>query len=156
MRRSLAVLASFGLTTSLAVLAPPASANSDDESPTVKDTAVLKGGKVIGRDDIKVRFTLTCPQGDRWAASMVTLTVGSGAPDDIVSRSEASGRCQGKPQKMKIRLATQPIDGTLYPAPENCSAEYGVRFTGPDWEVAFDRSGADGRPDGPGPQLCLR
>jgi hypothetical protein len=93
---------------------------------------------------------------------MSTLTVGSGAPDDIFSTnrgSETTGTCTGNRQRIKLLLITQPIDGVLYPAPHNCSAEYGVIIDGPAqadgsprWTIRFDRGGADSL----GPTLCLK
>lgn len=137
-----------------------------DESPAINDVATLRSGKVTQEGNISVSLNLTCPKADSFTASMTTLTVGSGAPDDIVSSnrgSETTGTCTGKRQTIKLLLITQPIDGVLYPAPRNCSAEYGVIVMGPAqgdnvprWMVSFDRGGADGGPDGPGPRLCLK
>ena len=137
-----------------------------DESPTINDTATLKSGKVTKQGNIRVTLSLTCPKGDSFTASMSALTVRPGAPDDIFSSnrgSETTGTCAGKRQRITLLLVTQPINGVLYPAPRNCSAEYGVEILGPSlpdgsprWSIAFDRGGADGGPDGPGPQLCLR
>jgi hypothetical protein len=139
---------------------------SADESPTINDHATLKSGKVTKQGNNRVVLNLTCPKGDSFTASMTALTVGSAAPDDIFSSnrgSETTGTCAGKRQRITLLLVTQPIDGVLYPAPRNCSAEYGVEILGPSpaggaprWSIAFDRGGADGGPDGPGPQLCLR
>ncbi|MGZ5415868.1 MAG: hypothetical protein ACXWDI_01700 [Nocardioides sp.] len=137
-----------------------------DESPAINDVATLRSGKVTDEGHIKVSLNLTCPEQDSFMASMVTLTIGSGAPDDIVSSnrdSETTGTCTGERQTVKLLLITQPIDGVFYPAPKNCSAEYGVTIDGPAqddtsprWTVRFDKGGADGGEDGPGPQLCLQ
>lgn len=137
-----------------------------DESPTINDVATLRSGKVTQEGNITVSLNLTCPKADSFIALMSTLTVGSSAPDDILSTnrgSETTGTCTGKRQTIKLLLVTQPIGGVLYPAPRNCSAEYGVIIDGPlqgenspRWTVAFDRGGADGGPDGPGPTLCLK
>lgn len=155
MRKLLLLLAVIPLAS--VFLASPASAA--DESPGINDHAWLAYGRVTPNGDIKATFILRCPRHDRWTASMTALTIGSGAPDDIVSFTNRvtppHGTCTGRLQLVTLRLVTQPIDGTLYPAPRNCSAEYGVTFTGTGWQVAFDRGGADGGPDGPGPQLCL-
>lgn len=137
-----------------------------DESPAINDVATLRSGKVTEDGNVSVSMNLTCPKEDSFTASMVTLTIGSGAPDDIVSRnvgSETTGTCTGKRQTIELLLITEPIEGVLYPAPKNCSAEYGVGIDGPDqddsspgWMIRFDKGGADGGPDGPGPTLCLQ
>ncbi len=139
---------------------------AQDESPALNDVATLRSGTVTSAGNISVSLNLTCPKADSFTASMLTRTVGSGAPDDIVSTnsgSETTGTCTGRRQTITLLLITQPIDGVLYPAPRNCSAEYGVIIDGPErddssprWTVAFDRGGADGGPDGPGPALCLK
>ncbi|GAB7190516.1 hypothetical protein NUM3379_12220 [Kineococcus sp. NUM-3379] len=158
--------------TSSALLAP-ASTVLADESPGIDDTATLVGGTVRphGRS-ARVEFTLKCPRGDRWTASLFMVLVGSGAPDDITARTwtpDPSGTCYGVRQKVRLTVHSQPVrvwdystdppvlvSEQVYPIPRNCSAEYGVTFTGTGWHVAFDRGGADGGPDGPGPRLCLR
>jgi hypothetical protein len=146
--------------TGLAALAPPASA---DESPGILDAATIQSAKVTKSGDVDVRLNLICPKKDTYYAFMSMLTVGSGAPDDIFSTTggEVTGVCKGKLQTITLHLTTQPIDGVLYPAPRNCSPEYGVSIHSPGqapgagWSIDFDRGGADGGPDGPGPQLCL-
>jgi hypothetical protein len=136
-----------------------------DESPSINDVATLRSGEVTEEGNIEVAMNLTCPAGDSFTASMLTLTIGSGAPDDIVSSnqgSETTGTCTGERQTIELLLITRPIDGVFYPAPKNCSAEYGVAIDGPPedddsprWAIAFDLGGADGGRDGPGPRLCL-
>lgn len=152
------LLLSLALAPLAALFLTPA-ANAD-ESPGINDTATLVKGTVTKNGDIKVVLRLTCPKKDRWTASMTSLTVGSGAPDDIFSTTDRTnpptGRCTGKPDRIVLLLVTQPINGVFYPAPRNCSAEYGVNIDGTGWSIAFDRGGADGGPDGPGPQLCLQ
>ncbi|MGO4254887.1 hypothetical protein [Marmoricola sp. RAF53] len=152
------LLVTLALTPLAALFLTPAA--QADESPGINDTATLVKGTVTRSGDIRVVLRLTCPKRDRWTASMTALTIGSGAPDDIFSSTDRanppSGRCSGRADRIVLKLVTQPINGVFYPAPRNCSAEYGVTISGAGWDIAFDRGGADGGPDGPGPVLCLQ
>lgn len=144
-----------------AALTAPAVAQAD-ESPDIDDTATLLGAKVVahGRAAV-VRFLLTCPSGDTYTARVLTLqATSSPATSDVLASGTSSGVCKGRPQQVKVRVVNRGTDilGEPYYVPlvRGCGIEYGVSFTGPDWVVAFDRGGADGGPDGPGPALCFR
>jgi hypothetical protein len=134
------------LITSLALLGTVPSASAD-ESPGVDDHAALLGGRVTQHGaGARLDLRLVCPKGDRYAAS-ITIVLAS----DAVATGSRSGHCQGDEQKLTLRLKTQ--DGP--PLTPGCDAEYGVTITGHTFSIAFDRGGADGGPDGPGPVLCL-
>jgi hypothetical protein len=134
------------LITSLALLgtAPAATA---DESPGIDDHATLLGGRVVHHGGgARLDLRLTCPKGDRYQAH-ITIVLAS----DAVASGSRSGTCQGRKQQITVRLAAQ--EGP--PLTPGCDAEYGVTITGRTFSIAFDRGGADGGPDGPGPVLCL-
>ncbi|WP_148614771.1 hypothetical protein [Nocardioides rubriscoriae] len=159
-------LRSMGVAAALAaaVVLVPGTAHAD-ESPTINDTATLGQAKLAGPDEVRARFRLTCPRGDTFSAFMVGLqAVPASWPvpvtSDVAASGDATGTCRGTPQQVTISLVNhgtdyfgEPVYVALH---KGCSIEYGVTFTGPDWFVAFDRGGADGGPDGPGPALCYR
>lgn len=150
--RSLSV-AAVG-TALIGTLAPSAAAV---EKPT---SAEIQQAKVTSEGHVRVKARLRCPAGTTWTASMTIMSVSPDAPEDIRSSTSwenpPTGRCSGRPERVTMLLITVPIQGTFYPAPTNCSPEYGVTFRSETWSISFDRGGADGGPDGPGDELCLR
>ena len=108
------VLAVALVATALFPVAPTAAAPaSNDESPTIADSATLGRG-VVSADgrSARIGFRLRCPRDDRWTASMRLLLVGSGAPDDITAATGSpapSGRCTGTPQKVVLTVHVAPV-----------------------------------------------
>ena len=138
-----------------AVVPVPGVAQAAERSPS----AELLGAKLVSPDAVDVRFRLTCPKRDTYTVSMLTLQA---APPEIPTNSDVkavgtgTGTCKGSPQLVTLRLINGGSDyqgePVSVPLRKGCGIEYGVTFTGTDWQVAFDAGGATGG----GPPLCFK
>lgn len=162
--RTRGAVAAAGMVVVAAAVLVPGTARAD-ESPTIDDRATLGRAKLVSPDAVRVTFRLTCPRGDTFQAFMVTLqTVPTDWPvpttSDVTASGGTSGTCRGRSQRVTVDLVNRGSDyvgePVAVPLRKGCGLEYGVTSSGTGWDVAFDRGGADGGPDGPGPALCFR